>query len=733
MANGSTEALRIERRADGVAVVLMDVPGEPVNTLKATFVDDFARAFSDLERDPTVKAVVFGSAKKDCFIAGADIAMLQAAKSASEAEKLGRAGQQAMNRIEAFPKPVVAAIHGSCLGGGLETAMACHARVTSSSGKTKHGLPEAMLGLLPGAGGTQRLPRLVGVQPALDMMLTGKQIDAKRALKMGLVDDVCHPRMLLDVAADLALSLVGKSKEEKKSILSALRDPGELTEFALAGNPVGRMVLFDQARKQLHKTTRGLYPAQDRILDVVRAGLEHGFDAGLAAEAKAFGELTQTKQAEALMGMFFATTSLKKDSGVDDPSVVPSPVKKVGVLGAGLMGAGIAYVTAAVAKTPVRLKDRDAKGVLHGLAYARGIVEGRVQKGSLSAPEGDELVQRISGTTSYVGFDRCDLVIEAVFEDLGLKQRVLAEVEAATREDAIFASNTSSIPITEIAAKAKRPGRVLGMHYFSPVHKMPLLEVIATAKTEPEATATAVELGKAQGKHVVVVNDGPGFYTTRVLAPMLNEAAFLLAEGVPIERVDTAMLDFGFPVGPIKLTDEVWIDVGAHVGGVLVSHLGDRLAGPEGVKKLLADERLGRKNGRGFYLYGDEKKRGVDPSVYATLGVTPSATTFPIEEIQQRCALQFVNEAALCFGEGILRSARDGDVGGVFGLGFPPFRGGPFRFVDQTGAGEVVRRLEAFAGRHGKRFAPAPVLVEMSRTGATFHGPKKIPSGRHRG
>jgi 3-hydroxyacyl-CoA dehydrogenase/enoyl-CoA hydratase/3-hydroxybutyryl-CoA epimerase len=548
---------------------------------------------------------------------------------------------------------------------------------------------------------------------------------------MGLVDDVVPPSILLETAAELALSRIGR-KPGKDSFIEQLLDKEAVTELALTRNPVGRKILFDQARKQLHKRTRGNYPAQDLILDVVKTGLEDGFEAGLDAEAREFGRLLTTQEAANLIGIYFATNALKKDTGVDDPNVKPRPIHKVGMLGAGLMGAGIAYVTTAVAKVPVRLKDRDAKGVLAGLRYVRGIIDGRVKRRKLTEHQADALMLQTTGTTTYDGLADADVVIEAVFEDLGLKQQMVRDIEEIGRDDVIFASNTSSLPISKIAEASKHPETVIGMHYFSPVHKMPLLEVIVTDRTADWVTATCVDLGKRQGKHVIVVKDGAGFYTSRILAPMMNEAAHLVAEGVPIEKIDTAMLDWGFPVGPIKLTDEVGIDVGAKVGKIMLDAFGERMKAPEGMQRLIDDERFGRKNGRGFYLYGS-KKKGVDQSVYDVLGVTPTNRSVSEEDISWRCALQFVNEACRCFGEGILRSARDGDIGAIFGLGFPPFRGGPFRFVDQVGANEILGRLRELEKRVGSRFSPAPVLEEIARTGQTFHGPNAVQPGQSRG
>lgn len=736
MANDKNKnALRLEKREDGVAIVYMDVPGEAVNTLKSTFAQEFTETFGAIKNDASIKAVVFASAKKDSFLAGADISMIEKCQTAAEAEALSLRGQDAMNLVEALGKPVVAAIHGACLGGGLETALACHARVATNHKKTKLGLPEVQLGLLPGAGGTQRLPRLIGVQAALDLMLTGKQVDAKKAKKLGIVDEVVPEPVLLEAAIKTALSLAERPKESgglhfKGRSVKELLSKEELTELALAENPLGRKVLFDQAKKALFKKARGNYPAPERILEAVKAGLEGGFDAGLLAERKGFGELTVSPEAASLMSIFFATQSLKKDDGVDGRAEAKA-VKQVAMLGAGLMGAGISYVTAAFAKTPVRLKDRDDEGVLRGLSHVRSIIDKRVKRKRMSRADADRLMSQVSGTTDYRGFGDVNVVIEAVFEDIELKHNVLKQTEEATSKDCIFASNTSSIPITEIAKGASRPENVIGMHYFSPVDKMPLLEIIVTDKTADWVTATCVELGKKQGKTVIVVNDGTGFYTTRILAPFMNEAAFILGEGVAIEDIDNALMDFGFPVGPIKLTDEVGIDVGAKVGKVMRHAFGDRLQQPGDTQKLLDDNRYGRKNGRGFYLYENGKSKGVDSSVYETLGVTVG-TKMDAEDIAQRCVLQMVNEAALCFGEGILRSARDGDIGAIFGLGFAPFRGGPFRYVDAVGAATIVARLERYRDLHGARFEPAPILVQMAKDGTTFHGEHKVTPGQTR-
>ena len=745
----SDEVLTITVRDDGVAVLRYDVPGAAVNTLRASFAGEFERALTRIAEDPAIKAAILTSGKEGSFIAGADIEMLKDAKTAAEAEALCRRGHAAAEKIEASPKPIVAAIHGPALGGGFEVALACQGRVLSNDRKTVLGLPEVQLGLLPGMNGLQRLARIAGLATALEHGLTGKNLRPAKAKKIGVADDVVPAAILEDVAAKLSLSIAEGGEQRARraratgSSIGGREGLDALTAIAMEKNPLGRALMFREAREETRKKTGGHYPAPERILDVLETFGSKGFEASREVEAKAFGELVVSTTAHRLMEIFFATNALKKDSGALGAGVSPRPVEKVAVLGAGLMGAGIAYVTMA-AKVPVRMKDRDDDATARGVKYVAGILDERVKRRQMSAIERTEAMALLTTATDYSGMKGADLVIEAVFEDLELKQRVLAEVEEHGKPGAIFASNTSSIPIARIAEKARRPEDVVGMHYFSPVHKMPLLEVIQTKRTSPEVVATAVAVGKKQGKTVIVVNDGVGFYTSRILGPYMNEAAWLVMDGVPIEAIDRALVAWGFPVGPMTLLDEVGIDVAAHVGPIMREAFGERIEAPPAVAKLVEDGRKGKKNERGFYLYGEAarraagplgggKKKVADASVYGVLGLpTPDPRAkgrVAIEEIQMRCALQLVNEALRCFGEGVLRTqgrssaeaARDGDIGAIFGLGFPPFRGGPFRYVDALGPAEALKRIEAYHGRFGARFEPAPILVEMARRSRRFH------------
>ena len=705
--------LRID---DGVAVVTIDLAGEPVNKVTAGLRADFGDMFGKLEGDTTVRAVVLASGKSDTWLAGADIDEFLTLTSAEDAAALSRGGQALLAGLESLKIPVVAAIHGACLGGGLETALACRYRIASEHPKTILALPEVQLGLIPGAGGTQRLPRLIGLQRALDMILTGRNVRAKKAWQMGLVDELVHPAILLDVAIDRARKLAdGK--------LAARQGPKGrgATGVLLEDNPFGRSIVFKKAREGVLEKTHGHYPAPLAAIAAVQAGYDRGSEAGYREEARIFGEMAVSEVCKQLIFLFFATNALKKDPGVVAPAPPPAPIVALGVLGAGFMGAGIASV-AAQQSTPVRLKDTDLGRVGKGLAAVNDVLKEKLKKKQLTRRQYEDQLSLVGGTTDYSGFGRANLVIEAVFEDLALKHRVLREVEPALRPDAVYASNTSTIPIAHIAKAAQRPNRVLGMHFFSPVHKMPLLEVIVTPATDKDATVSAVAYGKRLGKTVIVVNDAPGFFTTRTLSAYMNEAGRLLDEGASIDAIDRALLDFGFPVGPITLLDEVGIDVGGKVGQVLAEAFGGRMAPSESLRRVVESGRTGRKGKQGFYVYDDDgKKNSVDVSVYHLLPHGTQRREIPADEIRQRCVLAMVNEAARCLEEGVLRSARDGDVGAVFGIGFPPFRGGPFRYVDAVGAAEVMEELEQLNVRFPGRFAPAQLLIDQARGRRRFY------------
>lgn len=696
-------------KSGGIAIMTMDIQEMPQNVLNESVGQAFETAFDEIESDSSLTALVFKSAKPGCFVAGADISMLQGIETPEQAMESCKQLHGLFQRIADLKLTTVAAIDGVCLGGGLELALVFDYRIASSAKATRIGVPEVQLGLLPGGGGTSRLPRMIALPTALDLILTGKQLSAKRAKKAGLVDKVVLPEVLLSTALEYAR----KSKPVRShSLTDRLMRFGPLRNFVIS-----------KARTQALKMTKGKYPAPMKILDVINQSLGTSLEHALDLEAQGFAELLMSPESAQLVNIFFATTELKKDTGVDSDEK-PRSITNVGVLGAGLMGAGIAYVNIDKAKVTTRLKDINYEGLAKGIEYVGKIVDKKLARKRISSIQRQSTMARLTGSIDYRGFKNSDVVIEAVFESLDLKQRMVADIEAlGGQTETIFATNTSAIPIDDVAAKAKHPERIVGMHYFSPVEKMPLLEVIKGSKTADWATATAVELGKKQGKTVIVVNDGPGFYTTRILVPYNMEAVRLLLEGVSIEDIDAALEDFGMPVGPIKLMDEVGIDVGAHIVVTLNQAFGDRIPLIDGVDKVLDDDRKGKKNGRGFYDYSDDSKgKNVDQSIYTVMGVS-NAGRLELSrlEITERIILTMLNEAAYCLGDGVLRSARDGDIGAIFGLGFPPFLGGPFRYMDTLGAVAVVEKLEALKVQHGPRFTPAPVLLELAKSGKGFY------------
>jgi 3-hydroxyacyl-CoA dehydrogenase / enoyl-CoA hydratase / 3-hydroxybutyryl-CoA epimerase len=711
-------------RDDGnVAWLVLDDPAKKVNTLSSRFFEWFEGIVGDLEREPPAGLVIV-SGKPDGFVAGADLEeLLQVGEQDAVIAMLGR-GHDLMQRIAGLPFPTVAAIHGACLGGGLELALACRYRVATEHKKTKLGLPEVQLGLIPGLGGTQRLPRLIGVPAALDMILTSKQLDAKRARKAGLVDDTCHPTDLAEAARRWA----GKTGAAAAPAVGGLAGMTRRATDLLARSPLADRLIFDKARAQTLAKTGGHFPAPLVAIDVVHDGLKLPLRRALDVEAGAFSVLVVSETAKNLISIYFAKNDVEARASRIARGARPLP--QIGVLGAGFMGAGIAQVLAAKG-VPIVLKDRDLPSLGRGIAFSAQQFRELVKRRRLTDAEAKIALGRIHGTAVYdASFHRLPLVIEAVFEDVAVKHAVIRETEAVAPEDLIFASNTSAIPIASLATASRRPENVVGMHFFSPVAKMPLVEVIRHPKTSDAAVAAVVEAGRIMGKIVIVVNDGPGFFTSRVLGTMLNEAAWMLAEGASIQQIDHAMTAWGWPVGPFALLDEVGLDVAGHVAEIVREALGARLDPPPVFARMIADKRLGRKGKRGFYLYEDEpkgkgkekkekKEKQVDEAVYALLGW--QAKPIADDEIVERCWMQMLNETARCIEEGIIANPADIDIGVIFGFGFPPFRGGLLREADRVGLATVVEGLEGYAARYGARLEPAELLRSMARKGESFY------------
>ncbi|MBC8645887.1 MAG: enoyl-CoA hydratase/isomerase family protein [Thermoanaerobaculia bacterium] len=717
---GAPGAFRLDIGDDGLAVLTFDLPGEKVNKFTRDVLAELSTLLVRLSREPRARALLIRSGKPDVFIAGADVKEFTRAKP-EEAAEGARRGQAIFEQLAHLPYPTVAAINGICLGGGTELALACDYRLMSDAPKARIGLPEVRLGLFPAWGGCTRLPRLVGLQAALDLILTGKQLDARRARKIGLVDEAVPAPIFDRHALEFSRSKVGtgKPRGRRRDLTPA--------DWAIEGNPFGRKILFQKAREKVLKETGGHYPAPLEALAVIEESVGKSVEEGLEAEARHIANVFGGEVQKNLLRVFFWTEEVKKETGVEDTAVRPRPVHRIGVLGAGLMGGGIAQL-AADKGLPVRMKDVDPKALAKGFGAAAAIWKAAVQKRRMRSREMECKMALISGTLEYTGFARCEVTIEAVVEKLGVKRSVLAEWEAVVPDTAIFASNTSTLPISEIAAGARLPRRVVGMHFFNPVHRMPLVEVIRGRHTDDETVATIFALARTLGKTPVVVRDSPGFLVNRILAPYLAEAVRLVREGCRIEHVDGVMTAFGMPVGPLALLDDIGLDVAVKAAEVLQAAYPERMP-PSGNEALVAAGRIGRKSGRGFYEY-DGGKRG-DPSreAYAALGVEPAKTSpIPAETIEARLVLPMVNEAAFCLEDEVVSRPEKLDLAMIFGTGFPPFRGGLLKYADTLGIPRVAERLEELAAKVGSRFAPAESLRRLAREGRGFYEESAEPA-----
>ncbi len=713
---GSTEeaALTLEVDGDGVASLVFDTPGKRVSILTTAVMERLDGFLDEIEDDAAagrIRAVVVRSGKDGSFIAGADVDEIAGIEDPDEGRRKAAAGQAIFQRLHALPVPTVVAIDGTCLGGGTELALACDVRIAGDRPETKIGLPEIKLGILPGFGGTTRLPRLVGLMAAADIILAGKSVDARKAHRIGLVHERMHPGVLADRAREIALDMAGGGDPPDRN------GPGLVARLAEA-TPPGRALILRQARKQVLKQTKGKYPAPLEAIEVMKRSAGKRLEAALAIEAEALGRLIVTPTSKNLIHVHYLFEGAKK-SGPDAPG---RPVERAAVLGAGVMGGGIAQLLS-YNGLAVRLKDIEPDALSTGLKHARAMFDKLVERRKLKRREADDRMNAIAPTLDYSGFGTVDLVIEAVVERIDVKKSVLKETEAAAREDTVLTSNTSSLSITELATALDRPENFAGMHFFNPVHKMPLVEIIRGRATSDGTVATIFDLTRTLGKTPVIVEDGPGFLVNRILTPYLNEAGHLLAEGASIAEIDQALLDFGMPMGPLRLLDEVGLDIARHAGETMHEAFDERMAPAPVLVALRDTDRLGRKNENGFYVYEDGRHQHPDQTIYDELAdvLGRDRVSLPPREIVERCVLPMVNEAAHILDAGIARSPDDVDLAMITGTGFPPFRGGLLRWADSVGLRTVLAKLQSFERAHGLRFEPASLLLRTAGAGRDFY------------
>ena len=734
-------SLRLVPQGD-IAVLELDHANQKVNKLSTPFMREFKGVLEELSSSP-YKALIIKSLKPKTFIVGADINEIQSVgQDKEEFEKIITEGQKIISLLEDLPMPTIAAVHGACAGGGCELILACDHRIATEAPETRIGLPETKLGIIPGFGGCVRLPRVVGLQAALDMILGGSLVRPVKALRLGLVDQVVHPSILRDQALLMARRLIdhGGGKRAKKF------KPKGGGSFLLESF-LGRWIVFSQARKKVMAQTQGHYPALLEVIDVIQKSFGKNREQALEMECRGFCAVAGNSVSSHLIDLFFTTEDVKKRNGLEKPRGENPQgagegnrrkqkgwdVEHMVVLGAGLMGGGIAYV-AASKNIFVRIKDLNHHALSKALKTAHRLWQKKVQRKQITSYEFQNQMGHVRVGLDQAGFHRADVVVEAVVENMEVKKKVIQETCRHLKESCVFATNTSSLSVTEMAQAHPNPSQFVGMHFFSPVDRMPLVEVIRAPQTSDQATVTIYKLAQKMGKIPIVVKDSPGFLVNRLLVGYMMEALFYLQEGASIERVDSVFVkSFGMPMGPYALMDSVGLDVCSKVCRIFSKNLGPRMCLPE--KMIDSIDELGFygvKSLKGFYLYeqGSSKKR-VHSSVYKQLGVSPSQKVLDEQEIIERGLFRMINEAALVLEEQVVSTASDLDLAMIMGIGFPPFRGGPLKWADEKGIGVIVEKMRKYAQRnqglqegsinYGLRFEPSSPLEVMAESQLRFH------------
>ncbi len=691
---------------DNIGVIEFNQPDSKVNILTAEVIRKLDAILGKIKADDSLKALLITSGKKDVFIAGADIKEIEGITESKDGEMKSRAGQDIFNTLEDLSIPTVAVIDGVALGGGCELALACCYRVATFNAKVKIGLPEVNLGIIPGFGGTYRLPRLVGLTQSLKIILAGKVVPGQQALKIGLVDRLFPQTNLENSVHEFVNGIAGSVKRKK----NFHRKQKGLSAF-LDRRWIGQRLIFNQSRKSVLKLTKGFYPAPLKALDVIQKTLRVKRSVAMRVEAKVFSELAVGDISKNLVGVFYLSEKYKRLSPPECEGLTPKPINKCGVVGAGIMGGGIAQLLS-YKDIAVRLKDINYEAIALGLKSAHKVFEQAVRRRKLKKAQAEVKMAGITGTVDGSGFSNVDCIIEAVVENMEIKRQVFGEMDRIIPPESVMCTNTSALSVREMADVVKNPQRVVGFHFFNPVHRMPLVEIIKTDVTSPQTIATALALARRLGKTPILVKDSPGFLVNRILLGYINEAGRILEEGADVVFIDKIMTDFGMPMGPLALSDEVGLDVGVKVLHILHAGLGERFEPVEIFDRIYEKGLFGKKSGKGFYIH-TKKKRLLNPEIDRLRGGKKTAS-FKTDELRDRMVFIMINEAARCLEDGIVDDPSVVDTGMIMGTGFPPFRGGLLRYAQSVGIERVVETLKSFETKfHSDRFKPCPYLERL--------------------
>jgi 3-hydroxyacyl-CoA dehydrogenase/enoyl-CoA hydratase/3-hydroxybutyryl-CoA epimerase len=699
------------RKENNIAFLEFDLPDSKVNLLTAQVLGQLNSLLNDITEDSSLTAVVFQSKKKNVFIAGADIKEIDAIIDPKVGEQKAEAGQNIFNKIEDLKIPTIAVVDGVCLGGGCELILSCRYRIAAFNEKVSIGLPEVGLGIIPGFGGTYRMPRCVGLTEGLKMVVSGKPVNAQKALKMGLVDRL-YPQKGLE------RSVLNFVEEIKKGGTIQRRKKKGLNAF-LEQRSIGQYLIFKKTYESILENTKGFYPAPIAAVDVIKRSFFMDREDGLRLEAKTFSKLVVTDVSKNLVRLFYAMEKYKKLSPPEIENVKPKEIFSCGVLGAGVMGGGIAQLLSSNG-IETRMKDINYDALVLGLHSADKVYQNALKRRRFKRHDVLKGMLKISPTLDYQGFQKLDMVIEAVIENMDVKKKVFAELSGQVRSDTVLCTNTSALSVTEMAQATKDPSKVIGLHFFNPVHRMPLVEIIKTRHTSNETLATTLNLVKRFKKTPIIVKDSCGFLVNRILLAYINEAGHILEEGGNIQKIDHLMLDFGMPMGPFLLSDEVGLDVGLKVLQILENGFGPRFKPVDIFEKVYENKLLGKKSGHGFYHHkGGSKTQNLNIYKLVTRKSVPHENE---QDWTNRMIVVMINEAARCLEDNIIDEPATVDIGMIFGTGFPAFRGGLLRYADSIGISNIVEMLKLYETRLGEeRFKPAAYLAELAAKEKTFY------------